>query len=153
MLHLHQLRCGLGQQAAGLPVDPEQVLQGIVDHADQPQHQQDLDHQRHDPQHWTVLFPFIKLHAPVGDGVLVAIVLYGDPVQFRLHPDHFDGVFLDHDTQGQQDHLADQRKEQDRTAVIPGPLITKPHDDPQGCTEGRIDPYHQHRLLRAARIK
>ena len=104
--YAHQRRGGAFQAAADIRREVEHMLHGMVDHLDHAQHQQNLNEQRDHTQHGTIAFPLIQLHAVVGNGIPVAEILQVDPVQFRLNPDHLDGVFLHPNRNREKNNLA-----------------------------------------------
>ena len=122
----------------------EQMLHGMVDHADQTQHQYDLDHQGNDPQGRAVLLPFIQFHTQIRNGVPVAVVLRVDPVQLRLKLHHLNGILLNHNAQRQQDQLAQQRKKQNGSPIGPNQLIAAPHQPAQRNSEERVNQRHRY---------
>ena len=142
--YAHQRRGGVLQAAADIRREVEHMLHGMVDHLDHAQHQQNLNEQRDHTQHGTIAFPLIQLHAVIGNGVPVAEILQVDPVQFRLKPDHLDGVFLDNHIQRKQDHLRQQGEQHNGKDISPCDPVTQPHQPSQGSAEDSIDQRHKY---------
>ena len=138
-VHTQQLRRSRHKGLAGGCIDPQKVLHGIVDNVNESQHQNDLNNHRHHAQHGAVMLPLIQGNGLVRNGVLIAIMLRGNPVDFRLETNHFNGVFLHHHRQGQQNDLAEQGKQQNCNAIALYQLVAEPHQPSQGNADASVN--------------
>ena len=120
----------------------KQIIERVIDNADHAHQKDQLDRQGNQAGQWIIFFSFEELGLLLGDGIGIPEKLDFNAVERRLHFDHFDGIFLYPNRNGEQNHLGQQGEGDDGDAVIADEPITPFHDIAQRQCQPADDGTH-----------
>ena len=109
-----------------------------MDHVDEAEQNDDLHGKRNEREQRMVVILVVELALTLADLLLVAEVLHLHAVEGRHHAHHDDGVPLAPQRQRHENHLHDEREEEDGEPPVLREVITRTHDGHEDvCDPGK----------------